>query len=94
MNVALTRARKGLIMIGSSEAMGVDECWRAWMAFCERNGLVDDRMRVWKDREKFKNGRIGVLERALISKEESTRKEQWPALGAAADYDVDGEYEA
>jgi helicase MOV-10 len=46
MNVALTRAREGLIVIGSPEVMGVDQCWRAWMVFCERNGLVDDRMGV------------------------------------------------
>lgn len=96
MNVALTRAREGLIVIGSPEVMGVDECWRAWMAFRERHGLVDDRMGVWKDREEFRNGKVGVLERALVAKEESAREKQWPALGvAAADYDVDGdEYEA
>ena len=96
MNVALTRAREGLLVIGSPEVMGVDECWREWMAFCERNGLVDDRMGVWKDREKFKDGKVGVLERALVAKEEAMRKKQWPALGAAsADYDVDGsEYDA
>ncbi|KAF3040534.1 hypothetical protein E8E12_008593 [Didymella heteroderae] len=96
MNVALTRAKEGLVAIGSPEVMSVDEYWRAWMAFCERNGLVDDRMGVWKDREKFRTGEVGVLERALVAKEEGMREKQWPALGAAAaDYDVDGgEYEA
>ncbi|KAJ4381845.1 hypothetical protein N0V86_003210 [Didymella sp. IMI 355093] len=96
MNVALTRAREGLVVLGSPEVMGEDACWRAWMAFCERNGLVDDRLGVWTDRERFGDGRVGVLERALIAKEEGLREKQWPALGAAAaNYDVDGgEYEA
>lgn len=96
MNVALTRAREALIVIGSPEVMGIDECWGEWMTFCERNGLVDDRMGVWKDRRGFKDGKVGVLERALVAKEESMREKQWPVLGAAAaDYDVDGgEYEA
>ncbi|KAF3048549.1 hypothetical protein E8E11_009493 [Didymella keratinophila] len=95
MNVALTRAREGLILLGSPEVMGLDECWRAWMTFCERNGLLDDRMGVWKDREEFRSGKIGVLERALAAKEESTREKQWPVLGAAAaDYNIDrGDYE-
>lgn len=96
MNVALTRAKEGLVVIGSPEVLGVDECWRVWMAFCERNGLVDDRMGVWRDREKVRDGKIGVLERALVAKEEGMREKQWPVLGAAAaDYDVGGgEYEA
>lgn len=96
MNVALTRAREGLVVIGSPEVMGADECWRVWIAFCERNGLVDDRMGVWKDRENFQDGKAGVLERALVAKENGMSEKQWPALGAAAaDYDVDGgEYEA
>ena len=96
MNVALTRAKEALFVIGSPEVMGQDKHWRMWMAFCERNGLVDDRMGVWKNREEFKGGKIGVLERALIAKEEEPKGKQWPALGAAAaDYDIDGEeYEA
>lgn len=96
MNVALTRATEGLFVIGSPEVLGADEHWRVWMAFCGRNGLVDDDQGVWKDREEFKEGSVGVLERALIAKEDWKREKQWPALGAAAaDYDIDGdEYEA
>ncbi|KAJ8113411.1 hypothetical protein OPT61_g4451 [Boeremia exigua] len=96
MNVALTRAKEALFMIGSPAVLGADEHWREWMMFCGRNGLVDDPLGVWKDRGQSQNGKIGVLERALIAKEEGMRDKQWPALGAAAaDYDVDGgEYEA
>ena len=41
MNVALTRAKFGLIMLGSRELLvKEDQSWRAVVAFCERNGLV------------------------------------------------------
>ncbi|KAK1834091.1 P-loop containing nucleoside triphosphate hydrolase protein [Podospora conica] len=44
MNVALTRAQAGLVVVGSREVMcgeeGGDEWWREWVGFCERNGLV------------------------------------------------------
>ena len=96
MNVALTRAKEALFVIGSPEVMGADVHWKAWMQFCERNGQVDDRAGLWKDRGEYKGGKVGVLERALIAKEDGLREKQWPALGAAAaDYDADGgEYEA
>ncbi|KAF2757645.1 P-loop containing nucleoside triphosphate hydrolase protein [Pseudovirgaria hyperparasitica] len=42
MNVALTRAKHGLIVLGNREILREDDSWKAWMAFCERNGLVDD----------------------------------------------------
>lgn len=96
MNVALTRAREGLFVIGSPEVLATDENWEAWLAFCVRNELVDNSQGVWKDRDLFKKGKVGVLERALVAKEDGQQKKQWPALGAAsADYDIDGgEYEA
>ncbi|KAH6633207.1 P-loop containing nucleoside triphosphate hydrolase protein [Boeremia exigua] len=96
MNVALTRAKEALVVIGSPEVLGADEHWRAWMSFCERNGLVNDQLEVWENREQFKDGKVGVLERALIAKEDGMRDDLSPALGAAAaDYDIDGgEYEA
>ncbi|KZM24330.1 RNA helicase [Ascochyta rabiei] len=96
MNVALTRAKEALFVIGSPEVLGADEHWRAWMTFCSRNGLVDDSQQVWKDRELYKNEKVGVLERALIAQADGLREKQWPSLGAAAaGYDIDGgEYEA
>jgi DNA polymerase III delta prime subunit len=96
MNVALTRAKEALFVIGSPEVLGGDEHWRDWMAYCLRNGLVDDPHGVWKDKEEFRVGKVGVLERALVAREEGQREKQWPALGAgAAEHDIDGgEYEA
>ncbi|KAG4429237.1 hypothetical protein IFR05_015277 [Cadophora sp. M221] len=40
MNVALTRAKCGLIVIGKREVLNLDPNWKAFLEFCERNGLV------------------------------------------------------
>ncbi|KAH7408046.1 P-loop containing nucleoside triphosphate hydrolase protein [Cadophora sp. MPI-SDFR-AT-0126] len=40
MNVALTRAKFGLIVIGRRNVLKSDPNWRAFVEFCERNGLV------------------------------------------------------
>lgn len=40
MNVALTRAKFGLIVIGKREVLSMDENWKAVLSFCDRNGLV------------------------------------------------------
>jgi hypothetical protein len=69
-NVALTRAKEALIVIGNEDVLARDECWMAWMAFCWRNGLVKGE--PWRDElvERFKTYKAGVLERALVVKEE------------------------
>lgn len=38
-NVALTRAKQGLIVIGNPTVLEQDSNWRAFLAFCRRNGL-------------------------------------------------------
>lgn len=73
MNVALTRAKEGLVVLGNAVALGKDDCWRAWLAFCWRNGLVRDR-EAWKDSMEGKyageeEGKIGVLELALLARD-------------------------
>jgi hypothetical protein len=40
MNVALTRAKFGLIVIGKMEVLMEDPSWKAFINFCERNGLM------------------------------------------------------
>ncbi|KAF2649822.1 P-loop containing nucleoside triphosphate hydrolase protein [Lophiostoma macrostomum CBS 122681] len=69
-NVALTRAKEALIVIGSEKVLAKDECWMAWMAFCWRNGLVVGE--PWSDKmvETFRKYKAGVLEKALVVKEE------------------------
>jgi DNA polymerase III delta prime subunit len=42
LNVVLTRAKAGLIILGSRAVLETDENWRAMLAFCDRNGLVSD----------------------------------------------------
>lgn len=39
LNVAVTRAKEGLIVLGNPEVLGKDEYWRDFMGFCWRNGL-------------------------------------------------------
>jgi hypothetical protein len=40
MNVALTRAKFGLIVIGKTDVLMEDPNWKAFINFCERNGLM------------------------------------------------------
>jgi superfamily I DNA and/or RNA helicase len=40
MNVALTRAKFGLIVIGKKSVLAQDPNWNAWLQFCDRNGLL------------------------------------------------------
>jgi len=41
MNVSLTRAQHGLVVIGNPKLLAVDNNWVRFMKFCGRNGLVD-----------------------------------------------------
>lgn len=40
MNVALTRAKYGLIVVGNRDVLMEDTNWKVFVEFCERNGLV------------------------------------------------------
>lgn len=40
MNVALTRAKYGLIVVGNRDLLMQDPDWKAFVEFCDRNGLV------------------------------------------------------
>lgn len=98
MNVALTRAREGLVVLGHPQVLGRDECWREWMAFCWRNGLVWDEMGVWTPKqEEMMQGKVGVLERALLARQnqdagDAENDGKRGVLGAAAD-DSDARWE-
>jgi superfamily I DNA and/or RNA helicase len=95
MTVALTRAKEALFVIGSPQVLGRDEHWRQWLAFCWRNGLVLDDHGVWKGNEEdFGGEKVGVLERALLAKEDQWKK-NGKALGAgSASYNMNNDYEA
>ncbi|TKA63423.1 hypothetical protein B0A55_12210, partial [Friedmanniomyces simplex] len=40
-NVAMTRAKEGLVVIGNPAVLEKDPCWLAFLMFCRRNGLWD-----------------------------------------------------
>ncbi|ORY14688.1 P-loop containing nucleoside triphosphate hydrolase protein [Clohesyomyces aquaticus] len=73
MNMAITRAKEGLVVIGHPEVLALDPWWREWVGFCVRNGLVDLN-ELGDDVKYFREGRVGVLEKALLNQEESMRE--------------------
>ncbi|KAK5168108.1 uncharacterized protein LTR77_006676 [Saxophila tyrrhenica] len=74
-NVALTRAKEGLIVIGNASVLVRDRNWSAWLRFCRRNGLCEDKAVLdgivpggdeddgWKERSR--------LEKQLVSSEQA-----------------------
>jgi putative helicase MOV10L1/helicase MOV-10 len=70
MNVALTRAKFGLIVIGRREILYPDPNWKAFLDFCNRNGLVaggNDDDRPLHDRDNIEPTR---LEKVLLAQEQ------------------------
>jgi helicase MOV-10 len=86
-NVAITRAKEGLIVLGDPQTLTVegDLSWEAFISFCARNGCVmheNSSDMSWPDEFAKKEGcKEGRLERALVfaadvKTREATRKEQ------------------
>jgi len=46
LNVMLTRARRGLIVVGSAATLRHDALWQLWFEWCERHGSIVDR-KAW-----------------------------------------------
>eukprot|EP01039_Chlorochromonas_danica_P007753 gene7753-8564_t len=40
LNVALTRARKGLVVVGDSSTLAADPVWKDFLLYCNTNGLI------------------------------------------------------
>jgi hypothetical protein len=72
MNVALTRAKFGLIVIGRREILLGDPNWKAFLDFCDRNGLVADGT-VGNDIDNIEPTR---LEKVLLAKERDLNDER------------------
>ena len=82
-NVAITRAKEGLIVLGNPRVLSRDPCWRSFLHFCWRNGLwqaetqdIDPRMQdeeadvnSWVPEGKDTDDEIQGLEAALLYKE-------------------------
>ena len=88
MNVALTRAKHGLIVIGNPTVLATDNYWTAFLAFCRRNGLWFDQQGVGgvnlgsETVERMeREPRIGALERALVHREEREKRVRGVVLG-------------
>jgi helicase MOV-10 len=68
MNVCLTRAKHGLVVIGNPKLLSVDPDWMRFMGFCKRNGLVDGEMEL----EGVKDETLR-LESVLLARDGNTR---------------------
>jgi superfamily I DNA and/or RNA helicase len=75
MNVCLTRAQHGLVVIGNPKLLSVDPDWVRFMGFCKRNGLVDGEMEL----EGVKDEKLR-LESVLLA---SDRDAEFDAMGLA-----------
>jgi len=75
-NVALTRAKQGMIVIGNPHVLEQDRNWLAFMAFCHRNGLWSDLAKTsWRpeDDSVVPSSR---LERQLLYQDEMALREE------------------
>lgn len=92
MNVALTRAKFGLIVVGSRQLLAGDANWKAFVDFCDRNGLVSHAPGPIGSRNENENGNGATddaphpgtttrLEDVLIDKERRSRGPAGPAWG-------------
>jgi DNA polymerase III delta prime subunit len=100
MNVALTRAKFGLIVIGRREILLEDPNWKAFLDFCDRNGLVAG----GTDCNDIDNIEPTRLEKVLLAKERdlndsrvlrgiSQDDEMWTSgMQAASDMESMNEY--
>ena len=91
-NVAITRAKEGLIVLGNPHVLATDDNWLCFLQFCQRNGLwqtdgepndtvIDGTMTEdFYDWQPAPTAAMDGLEQALIYKE----TEKWKGKGSLA----------
>ena len=101
LNVAITRAEDGLVVIGNPWTLSQDRCWHAFMTYCWRNGLwIDDGNpsdavdnggleRFWKPRKDTVFG-IQGLEAAMVYREDVVQESVDAMEGAMAGINLKG----
>lgn len=93
MNVALTRAKFGLIVIGRRELLVEDPNWKAFVRYCERNGLTMGEGEVGDGDIRDDNSHQRTrLEKILIEKERNSKLEDVDE-GWGQRYDLDTDQE-
>jgi len=65
-NVALTRAKEGLVVIGDPEILRKDKHWAAFLAFCARNSLWEDDTCRGQSIPDGMSGPVSKLERQML----------------------------
>ncbi|KAJ9663358.1 hypothetical protein H2198_000875 [Neophaeococcomyces mojaviensis] len=88
-NVALTRAKEALIVVGNAETLTCtrDRCWLSFLEFCNRNGLFRTERTSWFGKGWHRQGKdhgVGKLEKALRYKENIARREEEERKGQEA----------
>ena len=66
-NVAITRAKEGLVVLGNPWVLHRDPCWNAFLRFCQRNGL-------WRNDEEGRDLRMPDGEESLAEAWEPEEK--------------------
>jgi helicase MOV-10 len=83
LNVALTRAKQGLVVIGNPELLNKDPFWKTFLNFCSRNGLWDSTRIKLSAHGKVKDRKLWNGELEMENKNQTQSKkliEQLPAL--------------
>ncbi|TVY47520.1 putative helicase [Lachnellula occidentalis] len=85
MNVALTRAKYGLIVIGKKDILLQDPDWKALLDFCERNGLMINENGLGEPGYDTDDSVRTTLEKGLLDKEDEQKERKVTrALGAGS----------
>ena len=69
MNVALTRAKFGLIVVGRRAVLGEDANWKTVLDFCDRNGLVAGEGEASNPEANSEPDRLTRIEKVLTARD-------------------------